>query len=51
MLLGPTPDEETGVRLALRGAGPDDVIVLLIHETLAAAAAILTDQGAVAVEG
>jgi cyanophycin synthetase len=43
------PDEISGVKTALAGVGPDDVVVLLIHETLAAAARVLGDLGAVEV--
>ncbi len=46
-----TADETTGVRVALRGATHDDVVVLLIHETLNAAVEILREQGAVEVTG
>jgi cyanophycin synthetase len=43
------PDETTGVRQALHGVGRDDVVVLLIHETLNAAVSLLREQGAVEV--
>ncbi len=46
-----TPDEVTGVRLALRGATRDHVIVALLHETLAAALAVLREAGAVSIDG
>jgi UDP-N-acetylmuramyl tripeptide synthase len=49
VLVGPTPDEATGVHLAVRNAGPDDVVVLLIHETLVGAVAVLEQYGAVPV--
>ncbi|MCB9686438.1 MAG: hypothetical protein H6738_08955 [Alphaproteobacteria bacterium] len=44
-LIGPTPDEVTGIRLALHGIGGDDVVLLLLHETLAAAVAELRRLG------
>jgi len=47
---GPTADEALGVRAAVAGASPDDVIVLLLHETLAAAVGILEEHGAVSVD-
>jgi cyanophycin synthetase len=47
VIVGTAPDESTGVRVAIRGAGADDVIVLLLHETLAAAVEILDEAGAV----
>jgi cyanophycin synthetase len=49
LLVGPTPDELTGVHLAVRDAGPDDVVVLLIHETLVGAVGVLEQYGAVPV--
>lgn len=45
-LIGPTPNELTGIRIALRGLGSDDVVLLLLHETLAAAVAELREAGA-----
>lgn len=51
ILEGPTPDEPTGIRLALNSAGPDDVIVLLLHETLAAALTVVGDLGGEPVYG
>ena len=40
---GPTPDESSGVRLALRGVGSDDLVVLLLHEGLTAALPVLRE--------
>ena len=48
-ILGPTPDEITGVRIALRGVGWDDVVVLLLHETLAGALVVLKEAGALSI--
>lgn len=45
------PDEVTGVRLALHGATRDHVVVLLLHETLAAALAVLEEYGATPYDG
>jgi cyanophycin synthetase len=50
VLVGPTPDEALGVHLAVRAAGADDVIVLLIHETLVGAVGVLEQYGAVPIE-
>jgi UDP-N-acetylmuramyl tripeptide synthase len=46
-----TPDEVTGVRLALRGATHEHVIVALLHETLAAALAVVREAGGVSIDG
>lgn len=43
---GPTPDEPSGLRLALLGVGPDDLVVALLHDTLAGALAVLAEHGA-----
>lgn len=48
---GPTADEISGVRLALRGIGPDDLVVALLHETLAGALGVLKELGAEPVDG
>ncbi len=47
LIVGPTPDEAVGVHLAVRDAAPDEVVVLLIHETLMGAVAVLEQYGAV----
>ncbi len=46
-IVGPTPDEETGVVLATRDLSPQHVAVLLIHETLVGAQQVLGSRGAV----
>lgn len=48
-IVGPTPDEATGVHLAVRDVGADEVVVLLIHETLVGAVQVLEQYGAVAI--
>lgn len=50
-IVGHAPDELTGVKMALHGATRDDVIVLLLHETLLDVVTILRELGAEEVTG